>query len=388
VYNEELFDFLAGEQRTDIQLGGVFSLTGLIGPWMVQIAYEYGSEIEYPQEQVGYANVRQAGSWFWYRWYDEGLAKAARKVMAQKYPPSQVWAFTVDTNDVLNLSEEKRPAWGDVIEYTAKMAGPGSKHGHEFNLIALPKSVQALADAHGIENAGYDLNDLGAFDADTDHQTLREYIGGGSVSLEDSILYRRRAALWESLGETNPDATRPKNATFPSGKPDTDKAATSDLLNSLFGIYTITWTKPAFLHMVSVPNPRPDAVYTKSSGEGLQKKRTNIPTIWEIYKDRGQAVESARAIMIGDGGGEEEDIVVQEGPPMPEMFRGYSREWKTTMEGVIAELATEKPLIVVYGDKGGEKLLGCTIEELQAHVEYWQGKTAEPVAAHTEEIPF
>jgi len=192
-----------------------------------------------------------------------------------------------------------------------------SKARHEYHLVALPCAVAAAARAFDSVDAEFNISELldpnidhdylfqcemiGAtfmkgdrLDTKSERANLKEFEGllqaardasapdpiiaaaaqNPHVPYQYSLLYQRKAALWELLGE--PDPTKD---TYQLEKKSDTK---SDNLGQYIDVAQVTWPKAMWAKVALVNDPREDAVF----GEG---NRNQIPCILEFYASEAAA---------------------------------------------------------------------------------------------------
>lgn len=375
MFDDQLFGFLGGEEeQLNVKIGGEFKLTGLTGPWVLEVLYSHASQSEFSREEIGYDIKRELGGWHWYYWKSADAADVARDMVGAQYGASTEWVHRVATADIVSFSsEEARGKWGDDIFFSSRVVGFGSmKYRHEFNLISLPSAVAAVAELQGWDTPGFSLEGmesedgykLGLFDltSESSEEDCLALIGGkdgaGKVlPWTESVLGKQRAALWAALDEPEVKATRPRGSMMSADKP--DKLATaSEKLDFCLRIFYRAWRRPAWVTVMQVPDPRPDAV------GGSAGNRFSIPALTAIFPDEAAALAS-----LGEDGGTAAVTSQTGAPPIPEKWKDHPKYWENQMAEIM-ELTGSKPLPVIYDDMGGETALSCTAEELSTWVNY------------------
>lgn len=364
MFNDQLFDFLGGEEeQLDVQIGGEFKPTGLTGPWVLEVLYLHGSQSEFSREEIGYDIKRELGGWHWYYWKDPAVADIARDILGAQYGASTEWVYRVATADIVSFSsEEARGKWGDDIFFSSRVVGFGSmKYRHEFNLISLPSAVAAVATLQGWEIPGYPLDVLHELTSESSEEDCLALIGGKDGAGEvlpwtESVLGKQRAALWAALDEPEVKATRPQGSMTSANKPD-KLATTSEKLDFCLRIFYRAWTRPAWVTVMQVPDPRPDAV------GGSAGNRFSIPALTAIFPGEAAALAS-----LSEEGGTA--IAPQAGtPPVPVIWKDNANLWQNQLSEIMEKVG-DKPLPVIYESAGGETALGCTMEELSTWIDY------------------
>jgi hypothetical protein len=280
-----------GQERASLPTGGEFSPSGIIGPWTAGIFWSLYTEVDLGQynqqvtveERLNWAksNKRGGGTWYYFATAEE--AAKAKEPAQNKYGANRIWYFQTERDQILNFADPDALAkWGQFPSSDCNLKTPGSKkYGHEFHLISLPKAVHAAAVFYGYEVPDYSLGELLDRNAVFSDDFYADMCGDPDVkgSWVDSVLGRRRAALWAALGETNPS----RYVIGAIGQYGTEAPQLVDCLQIANNI----WTAPMWARVVFVPDPRVDAVF------GGEDKRVTLPALFEIFPDEAAAREVA-----------------------------------------------------------------------------------------------
>lgn len=346
--------FLNKNEPVHLPTGGDFVPTGLVGNFIAKVLFSFYSDVdliaEYKAMDEKFPGTRRKmGAGFRYYMTDSKLATAAlERAGSQITNPNQVWAFQAENTSLLNVPEKDREKFQSPVSYDVDILTLRSKKRHGFQLMALPSAVASMAAILGYDTPGFSMAELISPEALFTDEFQISMIGNADTDYKESMLWARRASLWASLGEADPT----KYTVGAGGKFDTEAAKLQECLS----IVTSTWSAPAWLRLLSVPDPRVDATYTPASGES---KRLSIPCITAIYANQQMAQAAAkvelderqsRADAKANGA-----TSASGGPALPAAWVGMRAEFMT-------ELATYKgkPATVAA------KALEVTAEEVKA----------------------
>jgi hypothetical protein len=364
------------DDQVKIPVGGDFVPSGFIAPWYAQVVYSFFSEIVLAQvDSEVYTKVmsRKMGNGFRYYFKTQEEAKAACDAAGVSFAPQATWWWLAEREKVINFSD---PAilerFSDPISFELPIATLRSKkHRHELHMIALPSAVAAMAKAYGYDNAGFDVSELMNQDAVFTDEFAEKMIGTTSGKYQESLLWKRRADLWKSLGEENPEVYNPIDA---GSKLDT----TSKKLSECLGILSRSWKSSVWTRLVQVPDPRVDATY----GED-EKKRLSIPALYEIFgseKDAKVAADAelkARAEREANKAGAVETkgsdatnaashMSIGNGKQLPDAWKELPDDWNNLLNDLRKEYAGKPRPVVTKALKAREGELGATAEEIVA----------------------
>jgi hypothetical protein len=224
-----------------------------------------------------------------------------------------------------------------------------AKNRHQFALISLPRAVASAAALFGQSDVGFPMAEILDPDAPYTDEWFAELFGDLEGGYEDSVYYARRAALWESLGESRPTAQAIIGSKTASGRPHR-LATTSKQLSACLSLAQGSWSKPLWVELTLVKDPLPGAV--ANSGNRLV-----IPTITRIF----QSEAAARAAAA-----EESDEDAPAHPPLPSNWASVP----DAAEAFMAELAKHegKPAAVIVGDVAAD-----SAEQVEAWRTYMKG---------------
>lgn len=348
--------------------GGDFAPTGFIGKTYAQILFSFMSQEDSKQHKGApqYAGRRQAGSYFVYYMNSQAEAKALMSVLGVegyqgKEPVAQeVWNLQINRDTVLNFADQtKLDKWANPIALDVRvMTLASKKYRHEFQMLALPLAVQAMAKFMEYQYEPFSISELIKKPEEMVYsdEWFAAMFGSPDAKKDapdhysKSTMWGRRAALWESLGETNAEAYQP----IGSGK----FATKSEKLSQCLQIVGAKWNSPIWARVITIPDPRVDA----QTDEG---KRFTLPALFEIFGDEATAKSAAKADLErlnassnGNGNGATKSL------PIPAAYVGeYEQMWRDNVAKVKGEFATKPaPPVVAAQAKG----LGVTPEELTA----------------------
>ena len=292
--------------------GEAFGASVFIGPWeafMGQMFMTLTDYVLHNQDNENPAPVPdiriQRGDYYshYYRDYAASL-DAYAKLTDNEYKPQSVWVMYMDTVKLVGLDDEAKKriqdGFGEKIVLDIRTVAPrkGSgaypaKNRHQYTMIALPSVVASVADAFGHERAVWSVDELCEPDLAFTDEEFAVQFGELTGEYEESIWWRKRAALWESLGE--PDARRQavQGSLTASGKPNA-LATKSEILNKCLMLTQGQWGRPIWCAVTLVPDPLPEAV-TKSG------KRLSIPVVTTVFRGETDATEYAQRVGSEEG---------------------------------------------------------------------------------------
>lgn len=291
--------FLKEGKDVPLGVGGDFLPSGFIGLTYAEFLWSfYGTEKSDDYEDVPeYVERRVTAGGYWYYYKKEQDAKLAIDIMhvtdtnGRKQNPGRVWNFRIKRDSVLNFADPtKLEAFSDPIALEVKYTTLRSKERYLFHMLALPFAVQAVARVSGYEYAPFEVPELLAQNIIYSDDFQKQMIGLDN-DFHDAVLWQRRAALWASLGEDNPEKFLPFN------KEETDdkfKAfeTESKQLSYCLGIATKEWGAPLWARVISIPNPSmgKGATYEKNG----ETKRRLVPALYEIFLSEEDARKAAK----------------------------------------------------------------------------------------------
>jgi hypothetical protein len=314
--------FINNAKTIVLPTGGDFAPTGFIGLVGAKIYHSFMSQEDLTQYEGApkFAARRPAGSWFVYYFDDAASAKAAMQIVGAENNPQQMWSFQIKRDSVMNFADKaKLENFSDPISFDVRVTTMKSKkYRHEFHMLALPFAVQAVAKALGYEHESFSVNELLGKEIIFTDELQKKLIGDGDSGYRESLLWQRRAALWASLGEPNPEAYLAKGA---------DKlGTTSDKLNDCLSIVTHAWDTMTYARIAQIPDPRVDATYDKDG----ETKRNNIPAIFELFASKADAQAAAHKDLermsksdSAPSNGASAAVV-----PTPKAWEGLDNEWQ------------------------------------------------------------
>lgn len=309
-----------GEEKVKLPVGGDFQPSGFIGAWFAQVMFSFWSDTDLGTfgDAPAPDNSFKRGRGFQYYYKNPDAAKKASDVCGQKYPPKQHWQWLINRDKILNVRPEDLEKFGDPVSFDLELSTFKAKSRHKLHLIALPSAVAAMAAAYGYDNPGFELADLCDSGIVYTDEYQAKMIGGPDAKDEKdplhwshSVLWQRRTALWQALGETNPLVYNPIGT---GTKLDT----TSEKLSNCLRILALAWKNGLWSRVIQVPDPDMKATY------GDEAKRLSIPALVKIYSnqaeakaegDRELAERSAREAAKSNGNGTQATK-----PAIPEMW--------------------------------------------------------------------
>lgn len=351
------------EQQVKLPVGGEgFANTPLIGRWIAAVMYKFMTETDMNMfTGFGCDASQKKGDWFHYYYADYEQAKHWNSEAKNKYPPTGVWVVQAVNQDVLNLADESRDKWGEVIVFDhCEIVTPASKkYRHALHMISLPSAVSAYARSEGWDVPEFDVHELidpnteftddfqaymvGDPDAKKDDfnafqvahdlamakfgdqaaEVVRRLVlkmptdgfgdipepviieakGVGHIHYEWSVLWERRAALWKLLGSDDPLPYRPAGTAQAEDKPKNEKydAPANSQLNEALDVLAYAWSDYAWCKVLGVNDPRVDA--TLKTGQQL-----NIPAIIKFYGSEDEARAEAAAELAAREAGEDGEV--------------------------------------------------------------------------------
>lgn len=353
-------DFLDREQQIDVPSEGVFQPVGLIASWSAAVLYKFFCEDEYPESELNYIRREKRGDWYHYFWHNQALAREHAENTGQTYGADSVqavWAFQTTKPNVLNWYDDKmRDSFADDITFDNCQIKTfrSKKHRHEFHFIALPAAVAAYATANGWDNPGFDLSELSKKDYRDDPLAITDEIAASLIGDEDgyadALLWQQRVALWEALGEANPRVYDPK------------KTSSKKLAEAL-GVYTSVWKEPVYARVVTVLNPRVDAL------NSAQDKRLGVSALTEFFASKESAQEAADRLKGDDTA---EAGATPSGPVVPS-------DWEDDREGWLAQMAEIRELgkkpVVMKSLRADVEACGTKYAATPDEIAEWWGVT-------------
>ncbi len=333
-------------EQVHLPAGGDFSPSGIIALWNAKILFSFYSDVDLStfEDPPKSLSVRKMGSGWRYYYASNEDAKAAGELAGQQYAPQQVWHFEAKKDSVLNFANEEALAkFNDVIAYDVDVFSLQSSKRHAFQLIALPAAVATVAKSLGFETSGFDLSELSDQNTIYSDELQAALLGaaiersarnkGGKAYTDfdytNGALWGRRAQLWKELGEEDPT-----HYTVGQGNKRTD--TTSDKLARCLRFVTSPWPAGFYLRVITVSNPKVDAVY------GEENKRLTIPVITELFRAKADAqtaadadkARSTKSIAIAHSNGNLQ---------VPEQWTGMETEWSEAIATLKSEIG-DKPL--------------------------------------------
>jgi hypothetical protein len=250
------------------------STTGFVSEWSAAPMHRFYTDIDLSAFALPKGSyVRRTtnnGAFYYFTSY--GTALEASRLVNRKFPPDNIWRWETPVSQILNLSDEVRARFGDVMSMEAQMTVmTHRKQRHEFNMLLLPSAVQALALLAGhLAEPIFDYTSLRVDDAAIDAAYQHRVIGDGET-YAGSELWQARTRLWSALGEADPIKS------FNGSSIDTTAPRLAECLGIVIS-QVQTWAQ-----LTSVPDPRVDAV-TKDG------KRLTLPVVLGIWPNKNAAI--------------------------------------------------------------------------------------------------
>ncbi len=339
-------DFLKTDEQIEVPIGVGFGPPSYIAQWAAGVYYSFWSEQVFPKEEYGW-DIRiptKTGN-FRYYFIDRARAKIAYDETGQAYSPSTVWLWMANTDTVLNWrggDKKIEDVFGDIVSREtayrtlSKMA---HKTRHELHMISLPAAIAAMADDHDYDNPGFSLDELQGADDETlwTDSFQRDIVGNEDVGFTSSILWKRRAALWEALGENDPSKWQPTGSGIAKGKYDTE----AEKLHNCLAILHSPWGSPIWARVAFVWDPRVDATFGDN-------KRLTKPVLVKIFANKA-AAQAAASEEIGDTSSTSASTPStptpstpsSSGPALPSGYEEFEDDW----------IAAVRDLKETYGGK-------------------------------------
>lgn len=332
-------DFLWGDApatNNAIKLPEGGNSAGFAGLWKCSVVYRFWSAAKIEEHGHTADSKRTTNNGAFYYFLNRDKAEAAGKAVGQEYPPNTIWRWEILTNDVLTeIGKEAEARFGDVISQECNITTPMSKkQRHEYHMIMLPSAIQAIALLGGMINQTiFDYESL-RVNPDMIDEDYQVKVIGKDSDYEKSELWVARTAIWNALGEKNPKAY-----TIGQGKFD---VGSEHLEHCLKLVYRPT---AIYGRLVSVPDPRADAVY------GDEGKRLTVPVVTNLWRDKAslmadlQLEEKAPAANASNSGNGSVAKAAS-GPKLPKAWEQYPDDWKGIVREIMKPYAgTPKPVL-------------------------------------------
>lgn len=318
---------------------GNTGIQGMAGPWTCQITYRFWHDQSIVKEDLAAANGNYlgnksfpSGAFYYFKTYDAGNTVA--KLIGKQFGPNTVWRWEIPTAEIVNIDDDMRAKFGEVLTYEVDIVSLLSKKNrHALHMVTLPSAIQALAMLAGFINKPiFDYESLRVDPKVIDYNYQMETIGNDAI-YEDTVLWRARKDLWAALGENDPK----KYTVAQGGKFDTLSVALSRCLNIIYRQTTV-WAR-----LINVPDPRQDATSNKEDEDG-NKKHLTLPVVAQVWKDKADCLTDLditpknTATVTTNG--------VTNGLTIPAMWADYPADWKNTVREILNGYAGKpKPMI-------------------------------------------
>lgn len=356
--------FVNPEKTVEIPVGGEqFTPAGFIGPLMAAMLYRFDTWVDLkgadvPQPKYSWKDGNDKYHYYYNNSVDVAVAYAAAN---DGYAPQPYWVFQMKTTEVMNSTDPSRlEKWGDKITLeTAIYTYQSKKHRHEFHLMALPAAVAAAAKAMGYVDELFSFAELLDQNAVFNDEFHFKMIGHPDHKVEEifteTVLGQRRAELWRQLGEENPMAYTVKGDKHVAG---------NNKLRECLSIVHNEWTVPAYARLVSIPDPRADAIHSKKTDENGNPLRLLVPVIMELFENKADAQKAADA--------DKERFAKKDGATTANGKPALPAEWREAGEDMWMEAIEPlrgKPAPVVKKAIAADNL-SATYEEVKAWLDY------------------
>lgn len=319
---------------------GNIGIQGMVGPWSCSICFRFWHDQSIVKEDLAASNGNYlgnksfpSGAFYYFKSYD--AANSVAKLVGKQFGPNTVWRWEIPTTDIVNIDEEMRSKFGEVLTYEVDVVSLLSKKNrHPLHMVTLPSAVQAVALLGKlIQQPIFDYESLRIDPKSIDHAYQMETIGNDAI-YENTVLWQARKDLWAALGETDPK----KYTVAQGGKFDTLSIALGRCLNIIYRPTTI-WAR-----LVNVPDPRVDATSNKEDEEG-NKKHLTLPVVAQMWKDKAECLSELdiapkTTAPTSNANGHTNGLVI------PAMWVDYPADWKNTVREILATYAGKpKPVI-------------------------------------------
>jgi hypothetical protein len=350
------FAFLWGDAQLPepIKLPESGGIQGFAGQWSCSVTFRFWHDQPIVKEDLDQANGAYlgnksfpTGAFYYFKNYD--AANKIGKLVGRQFGPNTVWRWEIPTSNILNIDDEMRSRFGDLMTYEVNVASlMAKKNRHELHMITLPSAVQAMAMLAGyIKTPIFDYESLRIDPKTVDYDYQMETVGNDAI-YEDTVLWRARKDLWAVLGETDPK----KYTVAQGGKFDTLSTVLASCLNIIYRPTNI------YARLINVPDPRADATSNNTDDEG-NKKHLTLPVVAQVWRDRTSCmsdldiIEKATASNPnGHTNGKSTGLTI------PAMWADYPGDWKNTVKEILnAYSGKPKPVIQKALEGRQEELL-------------------------------
>lgn len=344
---------------TKLPEGG--STSGFAGLWKCSVVYRFWSGEKLEDHGHTADSKRTTNSGAFYYFLNRDKAEAAGKAVDQQYPPNTIWRWEIATADVLTeMGEEAKARFGDVISQECNISTLMSKkQRHEYHMIMLPSAIQSIALLGGmISGTVFDYESL-RVNPDVIDEDYQVKVIGKDNDYEKSELWQARTALWTALGEKNAKAY----TIGQGGKFDVGSELLEYCLKLVYNPTTI------YGRLVSVPDPRADAVY------GDEGKRLTVPVVTNLWRDKASLMrdlelEEKATTTVSNGAN---SAVNGNGLKLPAAWADYPDDWKNTVREIVKPFSgNPKPVLMAKLREQNDSLkqnYGATADEFLAWAE-------------------
>jgi len=408
-------------KQAEVPTGGEFQPQGFVGPLMAGMFWTFSSQDNYVtyNAQVDEENkvprpqyLEPMGQWG-HRYYYVSRADAQKGVeeIGSRNNDGDLigiqmrWHLELKRDMILNWSsDENRLKWPEQMKNDVQVKTTASKkYRHEYQQIALPAAVQAVALYLGmLDKPVFSFDELLDRNTVFDDAFFAEYFGDPTGKKEDreefqsfvdelvsregvtkeaavrqirsqglaktpyqhSVYWERRDALWNALGEKDAEACLPiaRNEDGTIAKDQPKKATSSEQLDYCIKFATSQWERPVWARVMYANNPSPGETFT--TGDSDTERRRNIAIIWEIFDDEAsaQATVESEKDAAENGASEVAKPAVVSLPSVPAAWAGVG----FTVDQFAAQIKTKEG--VAAAEVASE--FNCTVDEVEAFRKY------------------
>ncbi len=349
-----------------------FTPTGFVAPWSAGLLYKQIVQQDSTllnENGVKFVRERMMGTEGWRTFYFNQHVEAAKaiEVFDLKDPqgkpsrPQEAWVLECETGKIVNAGDLDKLAdvFGPYILYEVNIVTLASnRHRHQLHMITLPSVVAAQAIQMGLDNPGFNLNELKNPDMLLTDEYQAQMIGGPDARKSDanfyteSVLWKRRAALWTALGETDAAKYQAPGTTDYSGRLSA-LATNAKPLARCLSAFQNKWTKPRWARVLQVNSPAMIDRIKKGNSAGNPGRVPIVVEFFDTEKDARAAVERER----GDKEPAETIAVMGVGnkePALPKEWQGQREEWVGYLGSSVGEGKTNKEIADELTAKIGE----------------------------------
>jgi len=297
---------------------------GFVAPWSSKVMYKVGTESDDTKELGAIRDKTYPEStWHTLYFFDYDTAVAAAKTIGA-YKPTTITHFETPLEKALIDKVDK---FDDPLALEIDMQTLRAKlGGYRYQMIFLPSAVAAIATMYGIPNAGFDLSELADDSVIVTDEFQWHMVGGSDYKPDDefhwtkSTLWKQRAELWASLGETDPKRYITGLGPFGDKKAVVTSEKLRDCLQGVQSDWTGQWAR-----LVNVADPVVDA-RTKAG------KRLQVLSIGKMYWNKEAALEDNDKDDSEDSG----QVATSSTLEIPTAWKGLESEFAEELTNAVA----------------------------------------------------